>query len=852
MTGTLDVVDRHFDHIQHRVLALIQVLNALVILRRGLAFAERRAAGVLVEVVGQEFGQRVLFGARSREGGVALVGQHVFQVDAVGEVGEGGVEHVEGIAVAAAGQEVQRHDADRLRGVVDQFAVLHQGDEAAVGLLQGHRFDALARRGDQGVEQVVLAGEGGFVDHQRAVQHLGLAVGIEAEAQTAHLPELAGGGAGCGGGHGMFQHHDQLFRRQRLQRQAVVEAQGVGDVQLGHVAGVLARRRVGFRRNLHERAVGGLAGETDVVADAAAVLDRHQHGVVELARGGQVGIGGQVAQVGLLGAHLGAGAVQEHVGLAEDLAVLFGDHAGHGVDQFPDGLLRGALAESGVQRIAIVDVEQVAHAVVGGGKRAGDVLVDALGNDVAVFIELDDQAADILVGAVGGHDGHRIAVGIGAEEGVAVHVRRIARLQATVDILVVGHDGVRTAGDDHVDPAQQAGQLLLDGELLQVADQDDLVDALVVDQTVDLHLDQVGQVLQVALPQHAHGAGRGQAFQQRRRRAHHADALAALLDDGGRGDLVGRGVEGRRLGRVGRIDTGVDQVGDEVGGGAEVIGEQVADIVRAVEVQVGRQIGEQRPRPVHLLQEVLMAREGVQDRLFAGAGQAVVLLGVELDDVLDDVGAQVELVVAQSGGIEADQVHDRDVDPAGKIVDFVEEVRVAVAVDVGDEDVCRRQPAGVLDRVQQEGVDLAQVEEAVGVGVRTGRDLRHIDQGGGHAVTVDVEEGEGVVQPFEQRVEHRGLAGGVEERAGQIVVASRQRDRSDALGFRIRLQRGFDGREVGCQADGVDAAFQVGCMENLQGEGHGCYLRLGQGYCAADLVRRGRQRLTCWTVLRCH
>ena len=472
----------------------------------------------------------------------------------------------------------------------------------------------------------------------------------------------------------MLQNLEELGRRQRDQGEGVVEAQGVVDVELRHLTIKLAAERVVLGRQ--QDAVG--VDLADGRADAAAVLDRHQHRFAAQRRRGdigheQVGVGGQVAEIRLFRAHGGAPALEEHVGLAEHVAVGGGDDLRHGIGQRPN---LGALAAVG-ERIAVDDAVAVlvidaGDAVLVGGVRAVDGLVQAARDDHAVIVELDDQAAEVGVLAVRRHDQGRVAVQIGGRHRVGVG-RGIAGAQ---DVVVVGQQRVGTAGDDDVDAAQQAGELGLQRDLLQVADQDDLVDAL-GRQVVDDRLQNRGEGGHVVGggADHRGVARAGNRLQQRRGGADNADQLAVFLDDRGRRDLRGGGGRGQVIWR--RLEVRVQQ---------DVAGEQAGQIAVVGKVQIGAEVGKLRAEPAHVVQ--------------AGAAD------VSADDVGQRIGAEVELMVAERRGVEPDDVHDGDVDTARRLADVVQ--RVILAGRVGE-----RQPEQGIVRVLK-----VVAQAAVGGGVK--------------------------------------------------------------------------------------------------------------------------------------
>src|SRR5690606_10870415 len=147
------------------------------------------------------------------------------------------------------------------------------------------------------------------------------------------------------------------------------------------------------------------------------------------------------------------------------------------------------------------------HLAVGGDRVGADArhAVGAAlvgdGDDLAVAVEADDQLADVGVAAAAGDDRDGVPVD-------AVGQQRVGPVAAT--------------GDHDVDVVEQAGQLDVLLDALQVAGDDDLVDAL-GGERVDLRLDGVGHVRV-----HDHVARAGDGPQRRGGGADDADLLAPL------------------------------------------------------------------------------------------------------------------------------------------------------------------------------------------------------------------------------------------------------------------------------------------------------------------------------------
>ena len=105
------------------------------------------------------------------------------------------------------------------------------------------------------------------------------------------------------GSHHVVENAVQLLSREREKAQAVVKGKNSTDV----VAGDGACRKAGTQLLIARRSVRTantvLINAADGIANAATIFDRHQHAVVETAGVVEVGIGGEVAGVGLLGAN---------------------------------------------------------------------------------------------------------------------------------------------------------------------------------------------------------------------------------------------------------------------------------------------------------------------------------------------------------------------------------------------------------------------------------------------------------------------------------------------------------------------------------------------------------------------
>ena len=294
------------------------------------------------------------------------------------------------------------------------------------------------------------------------------------------------------------------------------------------------------------------------------------------------------------------------------------------------------------------------------------------------------------------------------------------------------------AADDDVHARQLGDQQPLIGDVLQVAHQDDLVDPQ-RDHLVDLRLQDRRQFVHVVAAaiavrvQHRHVAQRGDRGLHLGGNGDDAQRLAALGDAGPGRHFTPRRLgadacPGGQFGRRRQVGAGVLQRG----------GEQARQRPFASEVQVARQVGELRADAGDVGQRGL-ARCGRQR-------------GDEIERTGEGVGPEVELMVADGAGLDADGVQDGDV---GHV-----EARGRVA-DAGE--AARRQAEELL------------------------------------VVAGDL-------------IAHRAVGAGRSERAGNEVVAGGQ---GDAVGDLV-FQPVDDGGEVLRPADRLDAAFEIRCVQDLQ------------------------------------
>ncbi len=442
--------------------------------------------------------------------------------------------------------------------------------------------------------------------------------------------------------------------------QAVVEAQRVGDVEGRDITLFLTDIGVAGRRQLHEFVRTALNERlTDIVADATAVLGRDQQRLdrvklrLVFIRLGveQVGVGAQIAEIGLLGADIATRAVQENLGLTVDLAIEAVDEVTDIVDD-RDQILVGELFDV-LDALQIGAVQGVDAVDVG---REGVAAVQHLG-DVAVLVEADNQLADIAV----------VGAGVDVEDrALAGELLRIGLQKLAVVLLglvltqrrhvgAVRHDLVRTTADEHVDRAallgQRLGQGLLDRRFLQVRHENDLLDALglqlfdrrgdVGDQRLDLLIDR--RARGDVTGEHLDIAGIGDRGQERRDRTDDADRMAIDLGD----DRAGQGRRDRLAGIVDDLE-GLRQLGIAV---VEIVGQ----------VRIGRAL------------EAILADANAHDLFVRG------------DGVEEGLVAVVELVVADRRDLDTQEVVDQSVGDERLIV----EIGAGIAERAGDVQVAR-------------------------------------------------------------------------------------------------------------------------------------------------------------------
>ncbi len=322
----------------------------------------------------------------------------------------------------------------------------------------------------------------------------------------------------------------------------------------------------------------------------------------------EIGVCREVAEIGLLRPHLVPKAVQEDGRLAEGIGEL--------------GLQHGLQIARKLQHVRIDRVvgNEVCFRIAGdrfeaGGRRGvGTLRTGRPGaGDDAVAVERHDETPEVAVLPVGADD-HDILVPTGNGERIGV----FGRVACPEHVVAVGEEPVGSAGDDDVDIVEAAHDGFVDVEFLQMHHDDDLVDS-VPGKRVDLGLHDLRQRVEI---RSAAGievgrcnddvARRRDRGKLRCRDAHDADLFSANSVDRARRQAI----------RSRSLPSGTGETG------------QVA--VRA-EVEVDAEVREPRPGVVAICFQ--QARE--------------------------PVGALVELVVAHGRAVEANEVHERDVGPAG-------------------------------------------------------------------------------------------------------------------------------------------------------------------------------------------
>ena len=337
---------------------------------------------------------------------------------------------------------------------------------------------------------------------------------------------------------GELEDVEQALRRGIEHHELVVKAQGVLDVEQGDGAHRLHRRGGGGKF------LAGLTDRTDRGADAAAILERRENGTgTQGGLGlGEVGIGGDVAQVHFLGAAEDAIAFQVDVGVAEDRAVLGHDDV---VDGVADGLHLGADDAAGDDLGgALGGAVGGLEVGLGGGVGAVDDRIQVGEDDLAVGVEVDHQPAEVGELGVGGDDQSGLAVGPGRHDREAVGGDEIGIVAVEGHGHVVGITEalVAATGHHHINTLQQGGKRLVALQGVELIDHHNLVDtpgAKHIDGSLHIEghfLEITGGGIGVVL---RHGAVGGALAQQvEGGSTDDADLLAPFGDDGVGRDLA--------------------------------------------------------------------------------------------------------------------------------------------------------------------------------------------------------------------------------------------------------------------------------------------------------------------------
>ena len=332
--------------------------------------------------------------------------------------------------------------------------------------------------------------------------------------------------------HHVIENAMQFFCCEGEQPQTVVESQNGTDVVAGDGSGRKAGAQFRITRCSVRMTNTVLINAADGIADTAAILDRHQHAVVKTARVMKVGIGGEVAGVGLLSADAvriagltGAGtvvAVQIHIGVAIGREGVLGDLTPRIVNDLGDIGLRINFSTHFFNTRSIR------------GVAAGNLRVVRGRDEIAVVVEVDHQAPDVaVITGFGDHSGLG-ATGIGDELRIGIG----SGVTRTRTVVVVEGADLRAAGDHDVDILEALSQPLFHPEHLAMAGENDLVDPI-GNQSIHLGLDHCRQridlLIREALIRGGRGdhraTGAGDAGQTWCRGTHHTDALTVLLKD---------------------------------------------------------------------------------------------------------------------------------------------------------------------------------------------------------------------------------------------------------------------------------------------------------------------------------
>ena len=648
---------------ENAVVALVQLLDALILLHRGI-FNKIGSRSVGVEGE-QVLRKGILFRAGHGESSLSGRGNNGVQIHAVG------TQRRERIGVTPSGEEVEGHYLDFAGRVAEYVAVFDQGID--------------------GVSKVVH-------NDGRAHAVTGRQSWVEAEAQACNLRELARCGTRSSGAHAVLDDLGQAVGGEFKHRESVVEAQGVFEVELADVALFFARSRVCGRGQ--EFYVGAYGKHlTDGLADAAAVFERNGYCGVGLFGLPQVGKSAEVAEVGLFGAHSVAAAFEEHVCFAEDVAVFGDDDVADGVAQIAHALAFGGRGERGV----VVACPHIGYAEGIGSVSAVHAVVEGVKVNHALVVKVDYQAAEVFVLRQGVDDEARLAVGILRHDGV-VALWSITSAQA---VVVVGQQGMRTTGDDDVYAVEQGCELLFECDLLEVCQEDDLVDARGT-QVVDDGLQDGGECRHVVGvgAYHLGGSGRRQGGEDLGGGTNQTNFFAVDGDDSGACQTFFLAVGGDACG------------GLECGSLLPVGGDKVSEVGIGAEVEVGRQVWElgTHPAAVGTAAADVYADLAVE---FSGAKVELVVAedgSLDADHVEDgNVGASDGRAHLSAGGEVRAHGGAQRVLEAG--VFGGEEERA------GDEVVARRQDEGVGVRVIQginHGGEVGRINGGVGGTLKIG------------------------------------------------------------------------------------------------------------------------------------
>ncbi len=426
----------------------------------------------------------------------------------------------------------------------------------------------------------------------------------------------------------MLQQLPELAGRHGDQRKTVVKAQGVFDIQGGNATCQLAGGGVGgcwllLTRDQIDRA--------DLGTDATTVLEREHHGGIDGFGIGEVGIGGEVAQIGFLPTHQRPLPFEVHAAVAPHLAVLATDHRLGRFGEILYVFSFCALCEGGAGQVRLTHIPDMSHIGRRGGVGTADERVNAAGEDTALGIKIHHQTAQISVFIVGIDDQGWSPICTLAHQGIATsEVGGMAR-EGHGLIIGIAQARIGPCCQNDVNASQQWCQGLLIGELLEVGHQDHLVHPLggeIVDHRLQLAGKQLHVIALAAIAGkalHLNSPRGGNLLQQLGSRSHQTDLLA-ILDHNSRGSDPA--LQGYCLLKA------------CAGSG---IGEARVEIRITTELQVGGEVGELSSHPT-----AHRARH---------------------EGIAEHAGAEIKLVVANGGGLHTDQVMNGDVHRRNRMVD---------------------------------------------------------------------------------------------------------------------------------------------------------------------------------------